>query len=56
MISFIFTQNPSFSLAFSGLSNVDKISAPKDLLNLSTPSKSACSITVTPFSTNNYSG
>jgi len=38
------------------LLNVDKISAPVDLANLSIPSKSACSITKIPLSANNYSG
>ena len=56
MISSILSANPIISSALSGESKVDNISAPKDKESLSTPSKSACSITVIPFSAKSYSG
>jgi len=56
IISSILAQNPNISSLLSGASKVERISAPNDNANLSTPSKSACSITVTPLSANNYSG
>ena len=56
IISSILATYPKTSSALSGVSNVDKISDPKDRDSLSTPSKSACSITVTPFSAKSCSG
>lgn len=56
IISEMLEAKPRTSSALSGLLKVDKISAPVDLANLSIPSKSACSMTRTPLSANNYSG
>lgn len=44
------------SLTLSGESNVDTISPPVTSASLSIPSKSACSIAITPASANNCSG
>lgn len=50
------SQVPSTSSALSGLSKVDTISAPSAADILSIPSKSACSMTMIPFSTRSCSG
>jgi len=55
-ISSIESHVPRTSSLLSGLSKVDTISAPRAAEILYIPSKSACSITMIPFSTSNCSG
>ena len=54
MISSMRSQCPS--LTRSGRSKVEQISPPRTSASLSTPSKSACSIAMTPASANSCSG
>mmetsp|Transcript_43568 Transcript_43568/g.100360 ORF Transcript_43568/g.100360 Transcript_43568/m.100360 type:complete len:223 (-) Transcript_43568:961-1629(-) len=54
IISSILSQKPSCAL--SGSSKVDRMSAPSTAANRSVPSKSECSMAITPASLNSWSG
>jgi hypothetical protein len=54
--SSILSHKPRTYSDLSGASKVETISDPVTAASLSIPSKSACSITMTPLSANNYSG